>query len=346
MTLFRSSSTRRQRIVLALATALLATGWNGDGCVKATTTVIWVHGYDGPGGQSGIDLESQFGFAVDHFRRQGYTQRMYAVSYYDGDVSWTDNGDRLVSTMHLNAGGPGDCPHETHEDTGHTGGSGCFGLNAHTRGTKIEHLGYHLAWEIHNQFTDADKPVRIMAHSMGGLIVRYAMQQVKDGHPDFPDSLDIDSVATFGTPYDGGDLAFACHILPCDTQAEQMKRGSGFLNGLGDALPKGASLGNPDWWLYAAQDDDSVSVESALDPTGSYTHEYESGQAIEHSDYFDHTSTVSNYECFFRGSGPYDFCEGPMHSAQRRLSEKQCSLTSQCPGELLCLYGVCQEAIN
>lgn len=341
----RSESVARGRgrtlrlLVIALAAvALLA--WNGNGCVKAQSVVIWVHGYDGPGGQSGIDLESQFRVAVEHFREQGWSQPMYVVSYYDGDVSWNDAA-LDVTTLHLNGGG-GACPHEEHHASGHSGDAGCFGTTAHTRDTEIEHLGYHLAWEIHDRFTADDVEVRVIAHSMGGLITRYALQQVAAGHADFPDRLDVGAVATMGTPHAGGDLAFLCIAGACGKQGDQMEPGSDFLTALGGTLPAGDDIGNPYWWLYAAQDDDSVNVGSALDPSGGYDIEYEAGQAIEHGDYLKRDSTAKIFECFFRDSGPITSCAGPLYSAQRRLSEQQCTDDSECGGGQTCSSGVCQ----
>lgn len=331
---------QRHRVLLLAAAAVSLAAWNGDGCTKSTATVIWVHGYEGSG-TSGINLESQFRTAIEHFRAQGWKEKMYVVSYYEGDVSWSD-ASLGVSTLHLNTGGPGDCAHETHHASGHVGGAACAGVRAHTTQTRIEHLGYHLAWKIYDTFTTENKEVRIMAHSMGGLITRYAMKRVREGHSAFPPVLNIGAVATFGTPHDGATFAEQCTVFACPTQLEQMNSGNGFLEGLGDSLPNGSVLNSPEWWLYAAQDDDLVGVASALHPSGAYEIEYPDGQAIEHDAFFDRVSTTKNYDCFFNDAFAQT-CAGPMYSAQRRLSEKQCVSSNQCPDGQSCLSGVCQK---
>jgi len=281
--------------------------------IKDGDVVVWVHGYDADG-CSGIDLQNQFGDAVAHFRDQGWTGQHYVVSYYDCDTPWTDAGLE-VSTLDLNDGEPDTCAHDEYHASGHSDGAGCSDVQTHTRQTSIRHLAYHLAWELYNRFTVNGKRVRIMAHSMGGLITRHALLKVEEQDLDFPPRLNVASVHTYGTPHDGGVLADACGLLPCPTQAEQMDQGNEFLNELGDYVPTGPMIGGPRWWLYGAQDDDSVSVESALHPLGASTVEYESGQAIEHSDYFRRTTEDPSYECQVnRGAWQTD-CKGPMYFA-------------------------------
>lgn len=289
----------------------LASGKAADATATKADPAVWVHGLDLTG-CSGIDLESQFGTAIEHFRDEGWTGAHYVVSYYDCDTPWSD-ASLDVSTLDLNDGAPDTCAHEQYHASGHSEGTGCSDVQTHTRQTSIRHLAYHFAWELYNRFTRNGIRVRIMAHSMGGLITRHALLKVEEQDPDFPPHLAVANVHTYGTPHDGGKFAGFCGLLPCPTQIEQMDPGNEFLEELGDYVPTGPMIGGPRWWLYAAQDDDSVDVESALHPLGAATVEYESGQAIEHGDYFERTSTSDEYECSVSGGAWETDCKTPMY---------------------------------
>jgi triacylglycerol esterase/lipase EstA (alpha/beta hydrolase family) len=71
----------------------------------------------------------------------------------------------------------------------------------HTRNAHIRHLGYHLAWYIWDQYTSKGYTVQIVAHSMGGLMARYAISKVESGAADFPPYLYVEDVVTAGTPH-------------------------------------------------------------------------------------------------------------------------------------------------
>lgn len=80
----------------------------------------------------------------------------------------------------------------------------------------IEHLGCALAWYIYDTYTSKGIPVDVVAHSMGGLIIRDALGESgtavsgggcntpANGNPNcFPPPLMVDAVATVGTPHGG-----------------------------------------------------------------------------------------------------------------------------------------------
>src|SRR5439155_25572805 len=114
----------------------------------------------------------------------------------------------------------------------HFGGAGehikVGGVWRHTNETDIRHLAYHLAWTIYDLYASRGVAVEAVGHSMGGLMIRYAIAQVQGGNPDFPPSLMIAHAVTLGTP-NGGDL----HAQSCDLQeCVQMRPGSAFLRWL------------------------------------------------------------------------------------------------------------------
>jgi hypothetical protein len=76
----------------------------------------------------------------------------------------------------------------------------------HTGNTNIRHVAYHFAWMVQQEFGGG--PVNVVGHSMGGLVVRYALSAVQRGDPDFPAKLVIPQVVTVGTPFLGGPRYF------------------------------------------------------------------------------------------------------------------------------------------
>ncbi|HEX6544245.1 MAG TPA: hypothetical protein VF040_20990, partial [Ktedonobacterales bacterium] len=85
--------------------------------------------------------------------------------------------------------------------------------NPDSDGTYNEHIGRlacRLAWLIWDEFTSKGKPVVVVAHSMGGLIIRDALYLAsrKPGSPPlpsglYPDHLLVPAVVTLATPHIG-----------------------------------------------------------------------------------------------------------------------------------------------
>src|SRR5262245_49597124 len=91
--------------------------------------------------------------------------------------------------------------------------NGYFGsFSDATQGTeneKLEHVACRFAWYVYNTFSSKGIPVAIVAHSLGGLIVRYALG-ASNGNAAFPTApsgnpLLVESVVTIGTPFQGLD---------------------------------------------------------------------------------------------------------------------------------------------
>lgn len=114
---------------------------------------------------------------------------------------------------------------------------------SHTGSCDIRHFAYHVAWSIYNKYSSAGESVDVVAHSMGGLVIRYAIQQVKAGHADFPPSLLIEDVVTVSSPH--GGISSTLNGWACnDYQTSQMNVGSTFLQSL-TSHPDGT--GGTDW---------------------------------------------------------------------------------------------------
>lgn len=127
----------------------------------------------------------------------------------------------------------------------------------HSEQTFIQHLAYHWAWGVHEEFTAKGQCVHVVAHSMGGLIVRYALGRVEGnmrGTPDseFPPSLCVRTVVTLGTPHQGTHLGNLCQE---ERQCLQMRPGSDFLDDLNSHYPAPVVDGATRWTAIGSDDD-------------------------------------------------------------------------------------------
>jgi hypothetical protein len=139
---------------------------------------------------------------------------------------------------------------------------------SHTRNTDIRHLANHLAWYIYDSFTRYGTRVQIVAHSMGGLIVRwmiYAQQHnATIGQGVFPPTLYIQSVYTVSTPNNGMAAAW----LGGTTQTAEMFSRSAFiaaLNSAGGRDPQ--ATGGTTWTTMGNYPSDSDYLVSAASAT-------------------------------------------------------------------------------
>jgi uncharacterized repeat protein (TIGR02543 family) len=160
--------------------------------------------------------------------------------------------------------------------------------------TKFEKSGANLATAIHFvSVSNGNKPVNLLAHSFGGIVVRTYLQnaaRVKDNDPFNPTSpiqynKDVNKVMTLGTPHRGigGDLATVadyCASLPMSITCLETNTGTptaiggggGFLNNLNNvtlstlqSLPSLRSTDSPQYDIVIGN---SLQQESVLDCTG------------------------------------------------------------------------------
>jgi hypothetical protein len=189
--------------------------------------VLFVHGFD-PWGDPGSDcagwnpMRSQL--ANWGWRRE----RLVTLAYYVEDR----NCDHWVNhhgshDVHDFDGGALEANNHVDNASGEPKG--------HGNDTDIAHLAYHFAWYVWDHYSKAgasegQQPVHVVAHSMGGLVVRYALAQVQRRHPDFPYPLRIRNVVTLGTPHRGTTVAWA--NLIGSREAGQMQPNSSFIGWL------------------------------------------------------------------------------------------------------------------
>jgi triacylglycerol esterase/lipase EstA (alpha/beta hydrolase family) len=128
-----------------------------------------------------------------------------------------------------------------------------------TVNTSITELGRELANLIYTRYTSRQRPVAVSAHSMGGLVIRAALDGVANRQPGFPARLQVTDVVTSSTPHAGTPVVTRCAGRV--EQCAQMLPGSGFLTNLGQN-PQGVA--GTDWTLIGSRRDQSVPARSAV----------------------------------------------------------------------------------
>jgi pimeloyl-ACP methyl ester carboxylesterase len=123
----------------------------------------------------------------------------------------------------------------------------------------IQDIARDLAIYIDRQ----ERPVDVIGHSMGGLIVRVALLGSAQGWDGFPSKLDVDNVVTLSTPHQGVANPSANN----DRQWQQMDPDSSFIERLHE---RGSGLGDDwadgtDWSLVGSQEDTTVRYASGID---------------------------------------------------------------------------------
>jgi hypothetical protein len=146
-----------------------------------------------------------------------------------------------------------DGSHTSHYPTGHSGGG-------HTSQTDIRHLGYHLAWFIWNRYSSRGVPVDILAHSMGGLVARYALAATAQHVAGFPSYLLVEDAVTLGTPH-RGFAAAGCS--PSVLECSQMLPTSSLMTWLAVNAGNPQGSGGTDWTTIGSKSDSLVPATSA-----------------------------------------------------------------------------------
>jgi pimeloyl-ACP methyl ester carboxylesterase len=148
----------------------------------------------------------------------------------------------------------------------------CPGSHKHTADTNVRHLAYHFAWYLWWKFSKKGQPVTIVAHSMGGLITRYAMRATNEGIKSgagvalFPPYLLVNNVVTVETPHQGSEwkngticgVRIGVLTLKWD-QCEDLRHAplsqvQNFFNDHGKLFPPRGN-GGTDWTLVHSQGD-------------------------------------------------------------------------------------------
>lgn len=251
--------------VLALAAAPPATA------KESKQPVVFVHGLDAVG-KPGFDCDA-WDRQVARLRDMKFSGTFARLAYYYGD---SDCGWQLDH-------------HGSHDR--HFGDGWGHSEDSHDADTRIEHLGYHFAWFLYSHFTNKGQKVDVVAHSMGGLITRYALAQVARDHPAFPPNLDVQDVVTQGTPHRGSRQNFEESLCQWATQCDQMDPGSSFLKWMAANAKNPQGRGGTQWTAMGSRHDERVSRRSTVGMRAARKVVYREPH-IGHSDYRDSNSTA------------------------------------------------------
>ncbi len=192
-------------------------------------------------------MAPEFGTVRDFFTARGYTN-LKTIGYYSDD--WNCD-DYLLYSDGLNQ-----C-------------SGWYdsGSNDRTVNEDIRHVTCLLAWYIWDQYTSKGTTIAVIAHSMGGILIRQAMIDTPYVSV-FPPYLKISDVATAGTPHQGlfPEAAYgAIHTQGCPnpcTQVYQMQADNGLMSNMNSTSWRGGFGRNPqgyggtDWTTLASEWDE------------------------------------------------------------------------------------------
>ena len=255
-------------------------GGSGTGPSGRGLPVMFVHGLD-PGtfhNESRMDYSewngmfsalSSWGWDSGSFEKWGY---------YECDLGFTRQVD-FFGDHDAASGGP-----SSHR------GDNCEPSDTHDRDTPIQHLAHHWAWGVYDTFGSQGSCVNVVAHSMGGLIARYALSEL--GGPEFPPSLCVANVVTFGTPHAGSVMASYCRQMhrgggqySAPHQCQQMEPDSGFIAYLRDFAQNPQGTGGTQWILVGSEADAVVTEASATSmPSAAMQVIYGDASNVYHSD--------------------------------------------------------------
>lgn len=198
-----------------------------------SATVLLVHGFAPNGTCPGVDNVAYWGGlqSVLHNLRPG--EPVVPISYYRCDKAGTPIG-------------------------------------SFTRDDDIAAISLAFADYVYRTYTARGRSVDVISHSMGGLVVRYALQHVAMHDPRFPRQLMVQQAVAVSAPFDGADPAYASPaVCAAIEQCEEFTSGSQFLRSL-SADPDPQGTGGTDWTAVGGGDCDVLSVQSATDMPGAH----------------------------------------------------------------------------
>ncbi|MYR97516.1 MULTISPECIES: esterase/lipase family protein [unclassified Streptomyces] len=228
----------------------------------AANRVIFVHGY-APLGKH--DCTKTFSDARKHFTNKKWKGNLLTFGYYTNNKNCSYN----------------------------VGGS---------RETPIKDVAKKFANHVSKNYTEKGIKVDVVAHSMGGLVVRSALHYTHKRAAGFPKKLYIEDVVTLGTPHAGITPSRAT-LCGNARQCKDLKAGSAFLKALPSKMPSTTKNGNmsTDWTTISSYNDGTVSESSGVAGTANHEVQYKAG--INHGELI--TTTSGTHTSRIKHSGKW-----------------------------------------
>ncbi|MGC9544197.1 esterase/lipase family protein [Streptomyces sp. UG1] len=249
--------------LVAMAISLLAAAPANAEPSRGDTegTVIFIHGYD-PFGEAEVDCANYWRNARSYFKDKNWDGKLYTYGYYHGNTNCSWN----VSY--------------------HDG-------KITDRNTSLNTIAKRFAWHIYYKYSKDNKKVDIIAHSMGGLIVRTMLRHVALNMTGWPPHLYVEDVVTLGTPHNGANSNYVW-LCRDKVQCQQMTRGSSFLENLGP-VTYDSDMGT-DWTVMSSFNDGTVSETSGAYPYAEHKIQYSNLPGND-----DHNALRKEYTDMHRG---------------------------------------------
>jgi triacylglycerol esterase/lipase EstA (alpha/beta hydrolase family) len=260
-------------LLLMAPAALLSVSWVQPavaGSANADRPVLFVHGYEAWGCASTNATET-FEPTIDFLRQRGWHQDMVTVGYYSCDVAMNDT---------LEAYGRKDLAPTADRDA------------------DLRSLAYHLAWMIWSRYSSRGVGVDLVAHSMGGLIVRWMLYRMQAHEADFPPRLYVRAVVSIAAPHAGAPFAAFCPSIQC----QEMTAGSSFLDELSRNAVAPQGTGGTVWNLVGSSADQVVPADSSTSMGAAHTVVY-SLPAYGHDDYLLDPATAADAHVTYMDPG-------------------------------------------
>ncbi|HVM46351.1 MAG TPA: hypothetical protein VM582_10490, partial [Candidatus Thermoplasmatota archaeon] len=176
------------------------------------------------------------------------------------------------------------------EHSSKTGCNGVSGAQVHDLDTDIRHIALHVAWHAHDHFGASGVTVDMLGHSMGGLLMRYAIAKSGTGAP-WPPLLRVEDATTMGTPHGGLGTGW-CKLSPW-SDVRQMCSDSSFMVWLRDNAKNPQGNGGTDWTVMGSDCDGWVAWNLAVDMNAAHKVVY-MYPCYGHSDYYADVSTLND----------------------------------------------------
>jgi triacylglycerol esterase/lipase EstA (alpha/beta hydrolase family) len=262
--LFKAFAIGCVALAIALSTSP-AQAASGDS--NAATPVLYLHGYDPTGLGDDCTMWSNM---TTFLTGKGFTGPQVTLKYYHNDSNCGANLNNYGTQSAYYSGGL-----VSGEDS---------------TSTDIRHIAYQFAWYVYNTYTAKGQNVGVVAHSMGGLVARYALYRVAAKDSAFPSSLLVSNIVTFGTPHNGANAASLC--TASNIECAEMTAGSAFLADLNTNGQNPQGQGGTDWTIMGSDYDSVVSDASATSMTANHKIRYASSDYIDHTSYYNKTQTT------------------------------------------------------
>lgn len=213
--------------------------------VYTISPILLIHGWNT---NSALDCNGTWGTVRDYLSSHGMTT-VRTLGFYLGD----SHCDQYVLDN-------GNC-------------SNWYNGNFGTVNEDIRHTTCNIAWWIWNNYTQYGTTVGVIAHSMGGILIRHILNDTAWVHPTFPPYLKIWDVATAGSPHQGlasataGAAALGSYIgvggcwSPC-LELGQMEKYNPLMSNMNSQIWRNGTARNPqgdggtDWTTITSAYDD------------------------------------------------------------------------------------------